>query len=330
MPRVSTPPSPTSASTCSPTSTRPSPACATVASTPATRKGPCPGTPWNPSTGKPDACRWPTSTPTATTRISIHRPRMRAAAARHSRRPRARPAKPPRHPRQRPRVAARRRRAAALRLVGADISCHGHAAPREPRTGRAAASSSQDSRLEIHRISARRPGGGARRARVIIGASRACPPGEIARLVDALPYLHAAELLTLLPDKLAADTLEAMSAHRQLQVLRGACPRIRASRCSSSWPPTSPPTSSAACTPRTARAVLDRLPPEASARIVELLRYPEDTVGSIMTNDVLSDARHAHRGRGARSAARDGCASRISFFSSTWWTTRLRGGCAAW
>ncbi len=44
------------------------------------------------------------------------------------------------------------------------------------------------------------------------------PPGEIAGLSSSLPYLHAAELLTLLPDPVAADTLEAMAPERQLQV----------------------------------------------------------------------------------------------------------------
>ena len=45
------------------------------------------------------------------------------------------------------------------------------------------------------------------------------PPAEIARLSEAPPYLHATELLTLLPDSVAADALEAMSTERQLQVL---------------------------------------------------------------------------------------------------------------
>ena len=44
------------------------------------------------------------------------------------------------------------------------------------------------------------------------------PPGEIAGLCGSLPYLHAAELLTLLPDEIAADTLTAMLAERQVQV----------------------------------------------------------------------------------------------------------------
>jgi Mg/Co/Ni transporter MgtE len=44
------------------------------------------------------------------------------------------------------------------------------------------------------------------------------PPGEIAGLCSSLPYLHAAELLTLHPDEIAADTLTAMLSDRQVQV----------------------------------------------------------------------------------------------------------------
>jgi hypothetical protein len=43
-------------------------------------------------------------------------------------------------------------------------------------------------------------------------------PSEIAHLLDAVPYLHAAELLTLISDALAADTLEVMGPERQVQV----------------------------------------------------------------------------------------------------------------
>jgi Mg/Co/Ni transporter MgtE len=37
-----------------------------------------------------------------------------------------------------------------------------------------------------------------------------------------------------------------------------------------------------------AKEYLDRLPKPCSEQIVDLLRYPENTVGSIMTNDVIS------------------------------------------
>ncbi len=113
------------------------------------------------------------------------------------------------------------------------------------------------------------------------------PAGEIARLVDALPYLHAAELLTLLPDKLAADTLEAMSAHRQLQVYEELSEAQGLALLNLMAPDLAADLIGRLHT-ETARTLLGGLVPAQSARIVELLRYPEDTVGSIMTNDVLT------------------------------------------
>jgi CBS domain-containing protein len=113
------------------------------------------------------------------------------------------------------------------------------------------------------------------------------PPGDIAGLSSSLPYLHAAELLTLLPDPIAADTLEAMPHNRQVQVFgeldveqavhllqrmgaKNAADLLRGLRAES------------------AKGFLERLPKARSAQLVELLRYPEATVGGIMTNDILT------------------------------------------
>ncbi len=113
------------------------------------------------------------------------------------------------------------------------------------------------------------------------------PAGEIARLVDALPYLHAAELLTLLPDKLAADTLECMSAQRQLQVFEELAPAQQLSLLGLMAPDLATDLVGRLHTDA-ARALLSALAPPQAARIIELLRYPEDTVGGIMTNDILT------------------------------------------
>jgi CBS domain-containing protein len=112
-------------------------------------------------------------------------------------------------------------------------------------------------------------------------------PGEIASLADGLPYLHAAELILLLSHQLASDTLELMTAERQLQVfeeldesnalpiLEKIAPDIAADLIGR-------------LTADQARHYLERLPRISSERIVDLLRYPENTVGGIMTNDVLA------------------------------------------
>jgi magnesium transporter len=130
------------------------------------------------------------------------------------------------------------------------------------------------------------------------------PPGEIARLTDPLPYLHAAELLTLLPDPKAADTLEAMAPERQLQVFEE-LEEEQALRLLEIMAPDGAADLVARLETDTMLHYLERLTRKQSDRITELLHYPEDTVGGIMTNDVVfaragltvSEAREALRER---------------------------------
>ncbi|MFZ0060539.1 MAG: CBS domain-containing protein [Pyrinomonadaceae bacterium] len=112
------------------------------------------------------------------------------------------------------------------------------------------------------------------------------PPGEIARLTDALPYLHAAELLTLIADPKAADTLEKMSPERQLQVFEELDEK-QAVRLLELMAPDIATDLLARLHPQTMRRYVERLPAMQAERILELLRYPEDTVGAIMTNEVV-------------------------------------------
>jgi magnesium transporter len=113
------------------------------------------------------------------------------------------------------------------------------------------------------------------------------PPGEIAGLSNALPYLHAAELLTLLPDDVAADTLELMALDRQLQVL-GVLDEEQALRLIALMAPNAAADLLGHFGDFETRYYLERLPEQRAEGIVELLRYPKDTVGGIMTNDVVS------------------------------------------
>ena len=128
------------------------------------------------------------------------------------------------------------------------------------------------------------------------------PPGEIAHLTEPLPYLHAAELVTLLPDPLAADTLEAMSPERQLQVFEE-LEEEHALRLLALMAPDIAVDLVGRLQTDTMRRYLERLPKKQGERIIELLRYPEDSVGGVMTNDVVfvpvtltvADARRALR-----------------------------------
>jgi magnesium transporter len=111
-------------------------------------------------------------------------------------------------------------------------------------------------------------------------------PPEIARLLDDLPYLHAAELLTLIPDPLAADTLEVMTADRQTQVIQ-VLDEDQAVRLITLMAPEAAADLLGNLKPDTAQRLLLQIPDEQRRLIVELLRYPADTAGGIMTNQLV-------------------------------------------
>jgi magnesium transporter len=125
---------------------------------------------------------------------------------------------------------------------------------------------------------------------------------EIAQLVEALPYLHATELLILLPHPLAADVLEALTAERQVQVFEeldaGESVRLLALMA-----PDAAADLVARLAPDLAQQYLEGLPERQRVRIIDLLRYPATTAGGIMTNDLVvapvaltvAEARHVLR-----------------------------------
>lgn len=112
------------------------------------------------------------------------------------------------------------------------------------------------------------------------------PPGEIAHLTDSLPYLHAAELLTLLPDPIAADTLESMEPVRQVQIY-DELDDDQQTRILALMRPDEAADLIGPLRPDEARVALERLPAERRAQVIDLLRYPEDTAGGIMNNDLV-------------------------------------------
>ena len=113
------------------------------------------------------------------------------------------------------------------------------------------------------------------------------PPAEIAQMSNFVPYLHAAELITLLPDPKAVKTLEVMSIERQVQVFEE-LDEEQAIRLLALMAPDTAADLVGQLQTNMMKKYLEKIPPRQSHRIVELLRYPEDTVGAIMTNDVAS------------------------------------------
>jgi CBS domain-containing protein len=110
-------------------------------------------------------------------------------------------------------------------------------------------------------------------------------PAEIAGLLDALPYLHAAELLTLIPDSIAADTLEAMSTQRQAQVIQ-ALDEDESVRLLERMAPDLAADLLGVFRPERAQAFLTRMSDGPRELVLELLSYPADTAGGIMTNQL--------------------------------------------
>ena len=112
------------------------------------------------------------------------------------------------------------------------------------------------------------------------------PAGEIARLTAQLPYMHAAELLTLLPDPLAINTLEAMTARRRLQVFEELSDERELELLEIMAPDVAADLLGTIETERMQRC-LEQLSQKQSERIVQLLGYPDHCVGGIMTNDIV-------------------------------------------
>ena len=142
-------------------------------------------------------------------------------------------------------------------------------------------------RLAICRVSSRRPRCGQNGAGYRLRINR-LPAGEIARLADYIPYLHAAELLKLLPDDKAAKVLEAMPIDRQVQVIEELDEK-QALELLCKMSPDIATDLVGRLEVKTMRQISQSDAGEMHENdIVELLRFPEDSVGGAMTNDIIS------------------------------------------
>ncbi len=112
------------------------------------------------------------------------------------------------------------------------------------------------------------------------------PAGEIARLADLIPYLHAAELVKLIPDEKAADVLESMSIERQVQVIEE-LPEDEAVKLISLMSPDLATDVLGRLELATMKRFVGKMPGRVRERVIQLLRYPEHTVGGVMVNDMI-------------------------------------------
>jgi CBS domain-containing protein len=112
-------------------------------------------------------------------------------------------------------------------------------------------------------------------------------PARIADLAEALPYMHAAELLNLLPVSLAADVFEVLEPARQGQVI-GELDHERAVAILAEAAPDQVADVLGRLPLDDAKHFLESLPRQRARLVVDLLRYPADTAGGIMTNEVVT------------------------------------------
>lgn len=132
------------------------------------------------------------------------------------------------------------------------------------------------------------------------------PPGEIAHLLETLSYLHATELIAQLDHQQAASVLQAMSPERQLQVFEE-LDEEQATHILRCMAPDDAADLLGELQLDRVRRYLDRLPETRRHQLLALLRYPLDTAGGIMTNDLVvfprsltvGEARERLRGLGA-------------------------------
>lgn len=112
-------------------------------------------------------------------------------------------------------------------------------------------------------------------------------PSQLGALIESLPYMHAAELLLLLPDPVAAKVLEHVVPELQVQVVTELEPQqavgILAKMSNDGAADLLGNLEVADAT-----RLLEALPPAQSAALQELLRFPPDTAGGIMTNEVIT------------------------------------------
>jgi len=111
------------------------------------------------------------------------------------------------------------------------------------------------------------------------------PPAEIAHLLDQLPYLHAAELLSIIPDPLATDTLEAMGVGRQAQIV-DELEDDQVARLLDLMAPDTAADLLGSIDAARAETLLRSIGDAQRNRVVDLLKFPPDTVGGIMTNQL--------------------------------------------
>ena len=111
-------------------------------------------------------------------------------------------------------------------------------------------------------------------------------PVEIAHLVDALAYRQGVEVIEALDDETAAATLQELTGEQGADIV-GELDEERAADILEEMDPGDAADLLQDLSAEKAQDLLERMEPDDREDLQELLRYPEDTAGGIMTNSFV-------------------------------------------
>jgi magnesium transporter len=112
-------------------------------------------------------------------------------------------------------------------------------------------------------------------------------PADIADILEQLSVNDGLALINSLDEEAAADTLEETSPERQVSLIEG-METERAAEILEEMSPDDAADLLGDLPVDRAEAILDLMKPEESEDVKELLEYPEDTAGGIMTNEFVA------------------------------------------
>ena len=124
-------------------------------------------------------------------------------------------------------------------------------------------------------------------------------PVDLARIVDALSFRESAEIVAALDEETAAETLEEVSDERVADLLEG-MDQERAADILEEMNPAAAADALEDLDDEVAEQLLARMEPEEAADVQVHLEYDEDSVGRIMTRDLVRVAEDATVGDALR------------------------------
>ena len=111
-------------------------------------------------------------------------------------------------------------------------------------------------------------------------------PAEIARITDSVSYLQGAEIIASLDDTLAADALEEITDARRADIVEQ-IPEERAADILEQMAPDEASDLLADLPEAKAGSLLEHMEPDEAQPVRQLMRYPENSAGGIMTNEFI-------------------------------------------